>query len=53
MGWISRFYEEEVDTTIDTALTLFEPLLMAGMGILVAVTLLGTMLPMVKVLEAL
>jgi len=53
VGWISRFYEQEVDTTIDTALTLFEPLLMAGMGILVAVTLLGTMLPMVKILETL
>lgn len=53
MRWISRFYEQEVDMAIDTALTLFEPLLMAGMGILVAVTLLGTMLPMVKVLETL
>lgn len=53
MSWVARFYEQDVETNIDTMLTLFEPLLMAAMGIVVAVTLLGTMLPMVKVLETL
>jgi type II secretory pathway component PulF len=53
VAWVAEFYELELETSIERFLTLIEPLLLLGMGILVAVVLLATMLPMVRLLETL
>lgn len=53
MEWTARLYEVELETSLETFLSLIEPVLMMGMGILVGLVLLATLLPMVNVLQSL
>ena len=51
MEWVARFYEQELESSLERLLSLIEPILMLCMGIVVGVMLLATMLPMVSVLD--
>lgn len=53
MEWTARLYEVELESSLETFLSLIEPVLMMGMGILVGLVLLATLLPMVNVLQSL
>lgn len=53
MEWTARVYDLELESSLQTFLALIEPSLMLSMGILVAIVLLGTLLPMVNVLQSL
>lgn len=47
----SVFFEEEVEEAIEQMITLIEPLLIIGLGGVVAVIILAVMLPMVEILQ--
>ncbi|MFN8611359.1 MAG: type II secretion system F family protein [Vulcanimicrobiota bacterium] len=53
MNWTARLYEVELESSLQSFLSLIEPVLMLGMGILVGLVLLATLLPMVNVLQSL
>ena len=53
IAWVGRFYEMEVETALESFLAFLEPVVLMVMGLVVAITLLATMLPMVSALEAL
>ena len=53
MEWTARLYEVELDSALESFLSLIEPLLMMGLGIFVGFVLLATLLPMVQVLQTL
>lgn len=53
MVWTARLYEVELESALQSFLSLIEPVLMLGMGILVGLVLLATLLPMVNVLQSL
>jgi type IV pilus assembly protein PilC len=42
------FYEKQVDTTISTLMTLLEPIIIAGVGLLVGGIMLAMFLPVFK-----
>jgi len=47
---ISQFYDEEVIYTLDGLLALIEPIMVAGMGLLVCFVLLSVFLPLYQVI---
>ncbi|MCW5867669.1 MAG: type II secretion system F family protein [Candidatus Eremiobacteraeota bacterium] len=53
MEWTARLYEVELESSLERFLALIEPVLMMGMGILVGLVLLATLLPMANVLQSL
>lgn len=53
MEWTARIYDLELESALESFIALIEPTLMLSMGILVGIVLLGTLLPMVNVLQSL
>jgi type II secretory pathway component PulF len=53
MTWVARLYEGEVEYALASLVTLIEPLLLMGMGILVGLILVATLQPMLGVLQGL
>lgn len=47
----AEMYEAEVDYALDTFTALLEPVIMAGIGVMVGILVLATMLPMTQVIE--
>jgi len=47
---ISTFYDEEVIYTLDSLLSMIEPIMVAGMGLLVCFVLLSVFLPLYQVI---
>lgn len=47
----AEIYEAEMDNTLDTFTALLEPAIMAGIGLMVGILILATMLPMAQVIE--
>ncbi|MBT9584836.1 type II secretion system F family protein [bacterium] len=52
LEWISRAAKLEFDQSLDTALQLMEPVIMATMGVVVGFVCLGTLLPSLRLLES-
>ena len=50
LGKIADFYEDEVDTSINTLTSIIEPLMMIGVGGMVGVIIISMYLPMFKLL---
>jgi type IV pilus assembly protein PilC len=50
LGKIADFYEEEVDSSIETLTSIIEPLMMIGVGLMVGVIIIAMYLPMFKML---
>lgn len=50
---LSIFYQEEVERTLETLTSLLEPIMLCVMGVLFAIMLLATMLPLVHLVQAL
>jgi type IV pilus assembly protein PilC len=48
---IADFYEDEVDTSINSLTSIIEPLMMVGVGIIVGVIVIAMYLPMFKLLQ--
>ena len=53
MTWVARLYESEVTYALASLVSLIEPLLLMGMGILVGIILIATLQPMLGVLQGL
>lgn len=53
LDWTARLYEVQLESSLQSFLALIEPLLMMGMGILVGIVLLATLLPMANMLQSL
>jgi type IV pilus assembly protein PilC len=51
LGKIADFYEEEVDTSIQTLTSIVEPIMMIGVGIMVGVIIISMYLPMFRMLS--
>jgi type IV pilus assembly protein PilC len=50
LGKIADFYEEEVDSSIETLTSVIEPIMMIGVGLMVGVIIISMYLPMFKML---
>jgi type IV pilus assembly protein PilC len=50
LGKIADFYEEEVDSSIETLTSVIEPIMMIGVGLMVGVIIIAMYLPMFKML---
>src|ERR671925_93550 len=50
LGKIADFYEDEVDSSIQTLTSIIEPLMMIGVGLMVGVIIISMYLPMFKML---
>jgi type IV pilus assembly protein PilC len=50
LGKIADFYEDEVDSSINTLTSIIEPLMMIGVGIMVGIIIIAMYLPMFKLL---
>ncbi|MFO7573209.1 MAG: type II secretion system F family protein [Gaiellaceae bacterium] len=48
---IADFYEDEVDTSINSLTSIIEPLMMVGVGVIVGVIVIAMYLPMFKLLQ--
>lgn len=53
LRFLARFYDLELDSSLDTFTRLLEPLVLAGVGALVGFCVIATLLPMARVLESL
>lgn len=53
LDWLARFYEEDIETGLARFAAVFEPLMLLSMGLMVAVTLLATLLPTLRLVETL
>ncbi len=51
--WLARMYQEELEAALGTLAAMLEPLVMLVLGVIAGAVMLGTMLPMVRALEAL
>ena len=51
LGKIADFYEEEVDTSIQTLTSIIEPIMMIGVGIMVGIIVIAMYMPMFKMLK--
>ena len=51
LGKVADFYEDEVDTSIQSLTSIIEPVLMIGVGIMVGTIVISMYLPMFKMLE--
>ena len=50
LGKIADFYEDEVDSSIQTLMSIIEPIMMIGVGMMVGVIIISMYLPMFKML---
>jgi type IV pilus assembly protein PilC len=50
LGKIADFYEDEVDSSIQTLTSIIEPIMMIGVGIMVGIIIISMYLPMFKML---
>ena len=50
LGKIADFYEDEVDSSIQTLTSIIEPIMMTGVGIMVGIIIISRYLPMFKML---
>ena len=50
LGKIADFYEDEVDSSIQTLTSIIEPIMMIGVGMMVGVIIISMYLPMFKML---
>ena len=50
LGKIADFYEDEVDSSIQTLTSIIEPIMMIGVGLMVGVIIISMYLPMFKML---
>lgn len=53
LDWLARFYEEDIETGLARFGSVFEPLMLISMGLMVALTLLATLLPTLRLVETL
>ena len=53
MEWVADFFDQQVEASVERATALLEPIIMAVMGTMVAIILVATMLPMIKVIQVL
>ena len=53
LDWLARMYELELEALLEMTTAMLEPLLMMLMGIAGALVALGTLLPMVRVIQSL
>ncbi|MCA9777010.1 MAG: type II secretion system F family protein, partial [Candidatus Eremiobacteraeota bacterium] len=53
MAWLAEFCEQEFERNLEAMAAVIEPMMMLVMGIIVAVMLVGTMLPFVQLLQSL
>ena len=51
LGKIADFYEDEVDTSIQSLTSIIEPIMMIGVGIMVGAIVIAMYLPMFKLLK--
>jgi type IV pilus assembly protein PilC len=51
LGKIADFYEDEVDSSIQSLTSIIEPLMMIGVGAMVGVIIISMYLPMFKLLS--
>ena len=51
LGKVADFYEDEVDSSIQTLTSIIEPLMMIGVGMIVGVIIISMYLPMFKMLS--
>jgi type IV pilus assembly protein PilC len=51
LGKVADFYEDEVDTSIQTLTSIIEPVMMIGVGMVVGVIIISMYLPMFKMLS--
>ena len=51
LGKIADFYEDEVDSAIQSLTSIIEPLMMIGVGVIVGIIILSMYMPMFKMLE--
>jgi type IV pilus assembly protein PilC len=51
LGKVADFYEDEVDTAIQTLTSIIEPLMMIAVGMVVGVIIISMYLPMFKMLS--
>jgi type IV pilus assembly protein PilC len=51
LGKIADFYEDEVDTSIQTLTSIIEPLMMIGVGAMVGIIIVAMYMPMFKLLQ--
>ena len=50
LGKIADFYEDEVDSSIQTLTSIIEPIMMIAVGMMVGVIIISMYLPMFKML---
>jgi type IV pilus assembly protein PilC len=50
LGKVADFYEDEVDTAIQSLTSIIEPLLMIGVGAMVGLIVISMYMPMFKML---
>ena len=53
LDWVANFFEMEFEASLDSSLALIQPVLIGLMGLLTALLLLVTLLPMATLLEKL
>src|SRR6266542_15004 len=51
LGKIADFYEEEVDSAIQSLTSIIEPIMMIGVGAMVGIIIISMYLPMFKMLQ--
>ena len=51
LGKVADFYEDEVDTSIQSLTSIIEPVMMIGVGLMVGTIVISMYLPMFKMLE--
>ena len=51
LGKVADFYEDEVDTSIQSLTSIIEPIMMIGVGIMVGTIVISMYLPMFKMLS--
>ena len=50
LGKVADFYEDEIDSSIQSLTSIIEPILMIGVGIMVGTIVIAMYLPMFKML---
>jgi type II secretory pathway component PulF len=53
LEWISKFYEMEFETNLESLLSMLQPILILTMGVMIGLLLLATLLPMVSLVQQL
>jgi type IV pilus assembly protein PilC len=53
IGWLADLNDSELDNSIESVVSMIEPFIMAGVGIVVGTMVLATMLPLSQALDAL